>query len=624
MATKEKKTSLFGDLKNTITNFGFLRRLKSHAVAEDKYDTKVDRAAFSNQADMIAPPESPKDKTTAFGEYFHHKGAVKVDNIIASMASYFKTDVNDANHKQAIARYRSISMYPEVADALEEYVHAILVHNDENDYVVKIDFKDNEMFSEKLKEKVNDEFKYIINLLNWEEEGERMVTQLLVDGCLPLEKVFDENYLSRGIIDINILDPSYMQKMIMFETDTFTKLKREVDTFYIFTYPRVDKERFSVNDAPYSTFQMNTGYKLQIPEFLVSYTDSGRYHPTMSYPVSVLHKALKVANQLKLLEDSLLIYRLTRAPERRVFYVDVGNLPPTKAEEHLEEVMRQYRVEKSYNTETGAMNADADIMSMIEDYWLPRRNGNATTQVETLSGAQNLGEINDLDYFYKKLWRSLGVPYSRRMAKDGSNGIAHSHTADITADEVAFYKNIKYIRRRVENGLFLDLLRTQLITKDIVDPDYIEEIIANIKFFWNEDNNFAELIKFEVMQTRFDIITNMGYNVSDFVSKPWVAKNILKFTDEEIDENKIQRLHPEAYGFELDEEGDTGEGGGSFGGSGGSFGGSDMGGEAFGTEGEGFGEEEFNFDDDGNQGDDFSEEGNEEDEVDLSALPTEI
>lgn len=618
----DKKQGVFANLKNTITNFGFLKRLRSHDIVDIKYDQKVDRARFENQREMIAPPNINKEKTTSFGEYFHQKGSVKIDNFIASMASYFKTDVNDANHKQAIERYRSISLLPEVADAIEEYVHSILVHNDENDYVVKIDYKDSKIFSEKLKEKINEEFNYILNLTNWEEDGERMVAQFLIDGCFPMEKVFDENYISRGIIDINILDPSYMQKTIMFETDTFTKLKREIDTFYIFTYPRLDKERFSINDAPYSTFQMNTGYKLQIPEFLVSFTDSGRYHPIRSYPVSILHKALKVANQLKLLEDSLLIYRLTRAPERRVFYVDVGNLPPTKAEEHMEEVMRQYRVEKSYNTETGGMNADADIMSMIEDFWLPRRNGNASTQVDTLSGAQNLGEINDLDYFYKKLWRSLGVPYSRRMAKDGSNGLAHAHTSDITADEVAFYKNVRYMRRRIENGLFKDLLRTQLITKEIVDPDYIEEIMSNVKFFWNEDNNFAELIKFEVMQTRFDIVTNMGYNVSDFVSKPWVAKNILKLTEEDIKDLKIERQNPSSFGFEDSmEEGEERSMGGSFGG--GSFS-PGIGDGGFGMEGESYGEEEFDFGDD-----DFGEENfeepigdEEETEVDLSEIPT--
>lgn len=632
MARRQQSKGMFSQLKNVVTNFGFLRRLRSHDTAETKYKNTIDNSKFTNQKELIAPPESDRDKTTAFGDFFHHKGAVKVDSFIASMANYFKTDINDTNHKQAIERYRSISLMPEVDDAIEEYVQSILVHNDENPDVVKIDYKDSTLFSDKLKEKIDNEFRYILNLIEFEDTGERIVRNFLIDGCFPMEKVFDQNYIGRGIIDVNFLDPAYMTKTILFEVDQYTKLRREVDTYYIFTFPHIEGQRFQATDAPYSSFRINQGYKLQIPEFLISLTDTGKYHPARSYPLSILHKALKVANQLKLLEDSLLIYRLTRAPERRVFYIDVGNLPPQKAEEHMEEVMRQYRVEKSYNSDTGNLNADADIMSMIEDFWLPRRNGTATTEVSTLSGAQNLGEINDLDYFYKKLWRSLGVPYSRRMAKDGSGGQAHSHTADITADEVAFYKNIRYLRRRIEVGLFKDLLKTQLIAKEIIDADYAEEIISNIKFMWNEDNNFAELIKFEVMQTRFDIITNMGFNVADFVSKPWVAKNILKFSDEEIEELKLQRKNPERYGFEKTEEATTDEGfmpsggGGSFGGgmspgpSGGGFG---MEGEEM--EGEMGGEESGSFEDLGMEGGEELGEPEqltpEEDNNDFSMLP---
>lgn len=627
MARRQQSKGAFSQLKNVITNFGFLRRLRAHDTAENKFNNVVDNSKFTNQKELIAPPESERDKTTAFGDFFHHKGAVKVDSFIASMSNYFKTDVNDSNHKQSIERYRSISLMPEVDDAIEEYVQSILVHNDENADVVKIDYKDSSLFSDKLKGKIDEEFRYILNLLDFEDAGERIVRSFLIDGCFPVEKVFDSNYIGRGIIDVNFLDPAFMTKTILFEVDQYTKLRREMDTYYVFTFPYVEGQRFQATDAPYSSFRINQGYKLQIPEFLIALSDSGKYHPSRSYPLSILHKTLKVANQLKLLEDSILIYRLTRAPERRVFYIDVGNLPPAKAEEHMEEIIRQYRIEKSYNAETGALNADADIMSMIEDFWLPRRNGTATTEVSTLSGAQNLGEINDLDHFYKKLWRSLGVPYSRRMAKEGSGGMAHSHTADITADEVAFYKNIRYLRRRIEVGLFKDLLKTQLVAKEIIDADYAEEIISNIKFMWNEDNNFAELIKFEVMQTRFDIITNMGFNVSDFVSKPWVAKNILKFSDEEIEEMKIQRAHPERFGFEKTEaEATTDEGfmpsGGGFG-SGGGMSPSPAGGE-FGMENElEFGDEGMEDDSDtsGTFEDLGMEEEGEEGDVDLSILP---
>lgn len=548
-----KSQTGFAALKNLLPNFGFLRRLKSHDIAADKIERKIDNDKFQNQKDFISPPDPTPQSKTAFGDWFNARGSVKVDSFFASLSNYFKSDVNDTNHKQAIERYRSISMLPEVSDALDEYVQSIVVYNDENPNILKLDFIDNALFTTTLKERINEEFQYIINLLDFDNNGHRIVLQYLIDGCIPIEKVFDDNYIGRGIIDINILDPMYMTKMTLFQTDMYTKLKRQVDSYYVFSYPTLDKQRFGLIDAPYMTLQINAGYKLQIPDYLVTFADSGKFHPSRNYPISLLHKALKVANQLKLLEDSILIYRITRAPERRVFYIDVGNLPPTKAEEHMEELIRQYRTEKSYNPETGSLNADADIMAMIEDFWLPRRDGRSTTEVDTLSGAQNLGEITDLDYFYKKLWRALGVPYSRRIAKDGG-GVGHSHTADITADELAFYKTVRYYRRRIENGIFKDMLRTHLVVRNIVNGDDIEDVLANIKFIWNEDNNFSELIKFEVMQARFDIVNNMGLNVPDFLSKPYIAKNILKLTDEEIRDLAEERAHPERYGFTDSEE----------------------------------------------------------------------
>ena len=575
-------------------SLGFLKILGTHKRVEDKYNDDLIKAGIANQKELITPPTPDREQTTAFGDFFDSKGSVKVVSNVSAISNYFKMDIEDRDHKMAIDRYRAIALMPEVDDALNEYVQSIVVHND-SDEIVKIDFKDSSLFTDALKESISEEFDYILKLLDFDYNAEYMVRNFLVDGIFPVEKVFDENYIGRGIIDVNFLDPTWMTKVETFNYDPLTNLRVADDSYFIFSFPPMYNDNtvgytgynYDCSLSPYASSRYYTNMKLKIPEFLVSLTDTGKYHPTRLYPVSILHRALKVANQLKLLEDSILIYRLTRAPERRIFYIDVGNLPPSKAEEHINYVMRQYRTEKSYNPETGSLNADADIMAMIEDFWLPRRNGTATTEVSSLTGAQNLGEINDLDYFYKKLWRALGVPYNRRLGRESSQGGMHPHTTEIAADEMCFYKNVRFFRKRIEIGLFKDMLKTQLITRNIVDSDFVEDILANIKFIWNEDNNFAELIKYEILDARFDIVSKAGFEVKDFLSMPWIAKNILHFSEEELDELKDQRLHPEKYGFGTEEtEGEEGMGGGFGGDFGGDFGGGfGGGGMSFGNEG---------------------------------------
>ena len=557
--------SLLSKLANSL---GFLKVLGTHQRVEDKYQNDIIRAGIKNQKELVTPPTPDRNKTTAFGDYFDSKGSVKVVSNISSAESYFRTDVEARDHKMAIDRYRAIALMPEVDDALNEYVQSIVVHND-NDDIVKIDFKDSTLFTEALREAISEEFDYILKLLDFDYNAEFIVRNFLVDGVFPVEKVFDENYIGKGIIDVNFLEPTWMTRVETFTYDPQTNLRLADDRFFIFSFPQIFNEyaygygsmgySFDGGLSPYTASRYYSNLKLEIPEFLISLTDTGKYHPTRFYPVSILHRALKVANQLKLLEDSILIYRLTRAPERRIFYIDVGNLPPAKAEEHIENVMREYRTQKSYNPETGSLNADSDCMNILEDFWLPRRNGTATTEVSTLPGAQNLGEITDLDYFYKKLWRALGVPYNRRLGREASQGNPHPHTTEIAADEIAFFKNVRFLRRRIEVGLFKDMLRTQLITRQIADADHIEDIIANIKFIWNEDNNFAELIKYEVLNEKFDIVSKAGYEITDFYSKYWIAKNILHLSDEELEELKDQREHPDKYGFGEPKEEETEE-----------------------------------------------------------------
>mgnify|MGYP001767819265 CR=1 FL=1 len=303
-----------------------------------------------------------------------------------------------------------------------------------------------------------------------------------------------------------------------------------------------------------------------VPKVLIASTDSGMYHPDYGYALSFLHRALKVANQLRLLEDAILVYRITRAPERRAFYVDVGNLPTPQAEEFMKEIMKQHRTEKTYDVDTGVVNSNAAVINITEDFWLPRRNGVDSTKIETLPGAQNLGEINDLDYFNAKLWRALGVPFSRRLSQD-KGGTPFTSGTEITVDEIKFKKKCNARRERF-NLIFEDLLKTQLVMKRIINADDADAIMRNIVYRWNEDNFFYDMLNLNVAERRLDVAAKVTGEIKGYVSDPWIAKEIMGQTDEEMRDLAEQRKNPEKYGFTKPKEGEAAPAGGAGGGGG--------------------------------------------------------
>ena len=546
----------------------FMQRLVGHTLVDDKFNDILDTNKKVKNNKLIKPPTPKDENTTSIGDYFKQNGAVKVDNYFTNLNLYFRNDSANMYQIQAIRRCRQIALYPELDDAIDETVNEILVNDPENPAYLKVDYLDADVFAKSLKEAIEEEAKYILKLLQFRKNAYSIVKRFLIDGCLYFEKVFDTNYIQRGVIDLNILDSTCMSFVQEYETDQQTKVRKMTDEYFIFSYNSKETVKPDVNPFVVMTVS-NFQSDFVLPKVLVAYTDSGMYHPDYMYPLSYLHRSIKIANQLRLLEDAILVYRITRAPERRVFYVDVANLPPAQAEEFIQELMKQYKTEKSYDVSTGTMTSGAAVLNVLEDFWMPRRNGVNSTQVETLPGAQNLGEIRDLDYFNEKLWRSLGVPFTRRIA-GGSGGVNFGYNAAITVDEVKFHKSVNNKRRRFEEAI-TDILMTQLILKRIINSEDSDEIESNIKWVWNEDNYFYDSLNLEIRNSQFDLISKIDEKVSAHISLPWVSKTILKFTDDEIRQFAAERKNPEEYGFEKAKKAAPAEDGG-FGGGGGGFG----------------------------------------------------
>lgn len=555
------------------------KKLASHETIEQKFDDLYDLGRKLKSLKSTKPPD-PTD-TTEVGEFFDNTGAMRLTTFFGNVSSFFQNDLRNIQHKTALRRYRETSLIPEAADAIEEFDNEIIVHDPKSPNIVKLDFIDSNIFSDDLKDEIYREWDYVIGpLLDFKNNAHAMIHKFNVDGILYIEKVYDVNYLHRGIIDVNVIDPMCLTYVQTFTEEPETKIRKLQDSFYVFRYDGDNRVQPEVN--PFQTVQfINYGREFVLPKESIARADSGIIHPFFGYPLSFLDKAVKVANQLKLLEDAILVYRITRAPERRVFYIDTADLPPAKAEQFIQEMIKNHRTEKLYDTQTGTLDSGAAVLSMIEDFWLPRQNGRAVTEVSTLTGAQNLGEIKDVDFFYKKLWKALGVPYTRRMAAE-NGGINFGAGTAITVDELKMHQNVQLRRRRFES-IFIDLIMTQLITKQIINTEDADAIAANICFQWNENNYFYERLRLENIEKKFDVMSRVDEKVMAHISMPWISKNIMGFTEEEIEQLRNEREHPEKYGFEAPKEGEESAAGGGFGSSptGGGFG-AGIGSEEFG------------------------------------------
>ena len=426
------------------------------------------------------------------------------------------------NEVDLILKYRDIASQPECDAAIEDIINESIV-GDHDEAPVNIVLDELEI-SDKLKESVKNEFDIILKLLNFNAYAHDIYRKWYIDGRLPYHIIIDNSSPKKGIKELRYIDPTKLRKVKEVEEKqdpkTGAKIIEKVDEFFLFQ----DK---AMNGAEQG---------LKIYPDAIAYCTSGVMDPSRKRILSYLHKALKPVNQLRMMEDSLVIYRISRAPERRIFYIDVGNLPKGKAEEYLRGIMNQYRNKLVYDAKTGDIKDDRKHMSMLEDFFLPRREGGRGTEITTLPGGENLGQIDDIIYFQKKLYKSLNVPVNR-LEQEAQFSLGR--TTEITRDEVKFKKFIDRLRKRFSD-LFMQLLKTQLLLKGIITEADWKEWKETIAFDYIEDNYFSELKQSEMLRERFDMLSSLDEYVGKYISNEWIRKNVLRQTDDEIEEIQKQ------------------------------------------------------------------------------------
>jgi len=433
-----------------------------------------------------------------------------------------------------IKRYREMALHPEADSAIEDIVNEAIV-SDSNDSPVEIELS-NLNASDGIKNIIRKEFKYILDLLDFDKKAHEIYRNWYIDGRIYYHKVIDLKNPEAGIQELRYIDAMKMryvkqQKKSKNDVSAITKIRSDNPMDYDF--PEIEEFFIYNPKAVYPTGNpMQTGAQqgIKIARDAVTYCTSGLVDRNKGSTLSYLHKAIKSLNQLRMIEDSLVIYRLSRAPERRIFYIDVGNLPKVKAEQYLRDVMTRYRNKLVYDANTGEIRDDKKYMAMLEDFWLPRREGGRGTEITTLPGGQNLGEITDIEYFKKKLYRSLNVPPSRM---DGEGGFNLGRSSEILRDELKFTKFVGRLRKRFSN-MFNDMLKTQLLLKNVITPEDWEIMSEHIQYDFLYDNHFSELKEAELLNERLTLAQTAEPYIGKYYSQDYVRRKILRQTDIEI------------------------------------------------------------------------------------------
>ncbi len=439
---------------------------------------------------------------------------------------------------ELIRRYREMALHPECDSAIEDVIQEAIV-SDLNDSPVELDL-DHLNASDGIKKKLRDEFKYIKDLLDFDKKAHEIFRNWYIDGRLYYHKIIDLKNPQEGIQELRYIDAikmRYIRQQKKKEEDRFRNPIGRTDNPMDYDWPEIE-EYFVYNPkAGYPTGgTASAGGGIKMTKDSIAYCTSGLVDRNKGNTLSFLQKAIKSLNQLRMIEDSLVIYRLSRAPERRIFYIDVGNLPKVKAEQYLRDVMSRYRNKLVYDANTGEVRDDKKYMAMLEDFWLPRREGGRGTEITTLPGGQNLGEITDIEYFKKKLFKSLNVPISRI---EGDGGFNLGRSSEILRDELKFSKFVGRLRKRFSH-LFNDMLRTQLLLKNIITPEDWEVMSEHIQYDFLYDNHFSELKETELFNERMAAATAAEPYVGRYYSQDWVRRKLLRQTDEEIlEQDKI-------------------------------------------------------------------------------------
>ena len=488
-----------------------------------------------NAKSVVSPvPQNQEDSSDYYVSSGFYGQYVDIDGV-------FKSEF------ELIKRYREMALHPEVDSAIEDIINEAIV-SDQNDSPVEIDLE-NLPASKQLKDLIRDEFKAVKEILDFDKKCHEILRNWYIDGRIYYHKVIDIQKPEEGLKEVRYIDPLKIKLVRKLKSDPTLKgaiaqinarTPTDIETPEIEEYYQYDPSATqsknalgAIGQTPFSTKQR----PVKIAPDAITFCHSGLVDRNKQTILSYLHKSIKALNQLRMIEDSLVIYRLSRAPERRIFYIDVGNLPKIKAEQYLKEVMNRYRNKLVYDASTGEIRDDRKHMSMLEDFWLPRREGGRGTEITTLPGGQNLGELSDIEYFQKKLYRSLGVPESR-IAGSG-DGFNLGRSSEILRDEIKFTKFVGRMRKRFSH-LFNDLLKTQLILKNIVTPEDWDVLSDHIQYDFVYDNHFAELKETELINERLGVVAAVDPYVGKYFSLDYVRRKILKQKDEEIIEIDTQ------------------------------------------------------------------------------------
>ena len=476
----------------------------------------------------LASPVPPRDDDGA--------GYVTATSAGSHYGHYINMDGDDSkDNAQLILKYRGSAMHPEADAAIEDIVNETIVGDHDSSPVdIRLDALD---VSDQIKEVVKNEFDNVLRMINFNQYAHDIFRKWYIDGRLPYHVIIDEGSPSKGIKELRYIDPAKLRKVKEIEEKedpkTGAKIITKQEEYFIFQDNKMEKH--------------NQGVKIH-PDAII-YCTSGQLDPGRTRILSYLHKAIKPVNQLRMMEDSLVIYRISRAPERRIFYIDVGNLPKGKAEEYLKNIMNQYRNKLVYDASTGEIKDDKKHMSMLEDFFLPRREGGRGTEISTLPGGESLGQIDDIIYFQKKLYKALNVPLNR-LEQEAQFTLGRS--TEISRDEVKFKKFVDRLRKRFSD-LFMQTLRTQLLLKKIITKQDWDSWKEQIAFDFIEDNYFSELKESEMIRERFEMLASLDEYVGKYVSNEWIRKTILRQNDDDIAEiNKQIEAEQEEDGEDLD------------------------------------------------------------------------
>ncbi len=463
-------------------------------------------------------------------------GALEVGPAGGAYGTYVDLEGAAKNEQELIKKYREMATYPECDQAIDDVVNEAVVTNRESS-PVSINLEKSNL-SDNIRESIKDEFAELIRLLDFRKVGYEMFRKWYIDGRLYFHIIIDNKNPKRGIIELRPIDPLKIKKV------------RQPKIHQGPNGPELDttgfQEYYLFNEKGISDRAGNA--TVQIAEDSISYAHSGVLDADRKIVYSHLHKAIKPLNQLRMIEDAVVIYRISRAPERRIFYIDVGNLPKIKAEQYLRDIMNKYKNKLVYDSNSGEIKDERKHMSMLEDYWLPRREGGRGTEISTLPGGENLGELADVEYFKTKLYKALNVPPSR-LEQD--SGFILGRAEEISRDEVKFTRFIERLRARFQI-LFNDILEKQLLLKGIISHLDWKAIRDQVVYEWETDSHFAELKEAQMMKERLSILTSdMGFRddvVGQFFSKEYINKHVLKLTQEEIDNMKLQIEKEQAEG----------------------------------------------------------------------------